>query len=149
MGSHPSKDELERYSLGRVTPVDRAHVEEHLLICESCRSRLTELDAFTAAMRSASQVAATFRANRPIDVVHYTEEGPVSSRSKKEKQGRWLAVHEGVNLEGGRICRTLREANEYLFRSFVEMFPEHRCTAECGRVTHGEHPPIGRGAAGK
>jgi hypothetical protein len=95
------------------------------------------MEAFAEAMRSASQVAATFRANRPLEVVHYTADGPVYGRSRKLKKGQWMAVHEGPNLQGGRVCRTLREANEYLFRSFAEMFPEHCCTPECGPVTRG------------
>ncbi|HZT33812.1 MAG TPA: zf-HC2 domain-containing protein [Bryobacteraceae bacterium] len=136
MPSHPSKDALEQYSLGRMTPSDAAALEEHLLLCESCRTQLAQFDLFRDALRSALQVASSFPSDRSLDVVHHTADGPVYSRSVKLKKGRWLAVHEGPNLQGGRTCKTLREANEYLFRSFVEMFPEHRCTAECGPVKH-------------
>jgi hypothetical protein len=34
-----------------------------------------------------------------------------------------LARHWGEQLQGARECRTMREANEYLTDSFVEMFP--------------------------
>jgi hypothetical protein len=141
MTRHPSKDLLERYSLSRSTPEESAQVEQHLLVCEECRTCLAELDTYAVAMRSALQVAASFPAHRPLQVVHYTAEGPVYSRSRKIKKGRWLAVHEGPNLEGGRFCKTLRQANEYLYRSFVEMFPEHRCTPQCGPIHRGDHAP--------
>ncbi len=50
---HPSDDELELYSLGRL-PEDRlASLEEHLLACEECRKRLAQADEYVAAMRQA------------------------------------------------------------------------------------------------
>ncbi|HWB96396.1 MAG TPA: hypothetical protein VG672_06830 [Bryobacteraceae bacterium] len=135
MGSHPSEDLLERYSSQEISSGESDAIEEHLLLCEECRRRLAEWDLFRASMRSALSVAASFPTDRPLDVVHHTADGPVFSRSRKIRKGRWLAEHGGLNLHGGRTCRTLREANEYLFRSFAEMFPEHTCTAECGPVT--------------
>jgi hypothetical protein len=62
--------------------------------------------------------------------VHDTADGFIYART--ERKGRkWLARHWGEQLHGARECRTMREANEYLTTSFVEMFPEHRCTRRC------------------
>lgn len=55
MIDHADEGQLERYSLGAQGETDSARVEEHLLICESCRERLQETDVYTAAMRGAAQ----------------------------------------------------------------------------------------------
>jgi len=52
-GAHPSDDELELYSLGRLEEEQRNTIEEHLLVCESCRKQVEEFDEFAAAMRVA------------------------------------------------------------------------------------------------
>ena len=52
-GSHPSDDELELYALGRMSDDAIAPLEEHLLLCESCRDRLDEADAFTTTICAA------------------------------------------------------------------------------------------------
>lgn len=50
--SHVGEDDLESYSL-RALPEDAsAGVEEHLLICETCRGRLMEADAYVEAMKN-------------------------------------------------------------------------------------------------
>ncbi len=50
---HPSDDELELYSLGRLKEPRLSFLEEHLLICEECRRRMTKSDEYVAAMRLA------------------------------------------------------------------------------------------------
>jgi hypothetical protein len=50
---HQTDDHLELYALGRLTDPVLADLEEHLLICGSCRDRLDETDAYVRAMRSA------------------------------------------------------------------------------------------------
>ena len=68
MIDHADEGQLERYSLGALGETDLARVEEHLLICESCRERLQETDVYTAAMRGAAQslrLEAQFRARQP------------------------------------------------------------------------------------
>jgi hypothetical protein len=67
---------------------------------------------------------------KPLDVVHDTGDGVVYLRA--ERRGRnWIARNWGPQLGGSRVCKTMREANEYLEASFFEMFPEHRCTERC------------------
>ncbi len=53
MRPHPEDDVLELYALDRLTEADIAPVEEHLLVCQACRDRLVEWDAYVAAMRAA------------------------------------------------------------------------------------------------
>lgn len=59
---HASDEDLERYSLGNVNGEDSARLEEHLLICESCRARLEEHDLIAGSMASA---AARWREEHP------------------------------------------------------------------------------------
>ncbi len=59
-----SDAELEQFSLGRMAAADAAGFEEHLLICEFCRRRVTECDEYTKSIRSA---AAQSRAESPGD----------------------------------------------------------------------------------
>jgi hypothetical protein len=67
---------------------------------------------------------------KPLSFVHDTADGFVYS--KIERRGReWIARHWGDQLDGIRVCATVREANEYVVASFNEMFPEHRCTERC------------------
>lgn len=53
--SHPGEDVLEEYCLDRLDEREAAPVEEHLLVCETCRQRVTELDVFLKAAKQASR----------------------------------------------------------------------------------------------
>jgi hypothetical protein len=76
LGSHPSDDDLEQYSLGRLGEEQAAPLEEHLLVCETCRGRVEEFDEFVAAMRAALRETA--------------HEGPAPARSTALL--KWLAA---------------------------------------------------------
>jgi len=52
---HPSDEILEEYALGRLPEERVVIVEEHLLICESCRDAIAETDRFVAALKSATR----------------------------------------------------------------------------------------------
>ena len=51
---HVDADDLERYSLGHSEEAAAARIEEHLLICQPCRDRLTQVDEYVRAMREAA-----------------------------------------------------------------------------------------------
>ena len=51
---HLDESQLEAYSMRRVPEDEAACVEEHLLVCESCRQQLADTDAFVHAMRGAA-----------------------------------------------------------------------------------------------
>lgn len=50
---HVSADEIELYSLDRLSEPELSRVEEHLLVCERCRRRLADEDRFSKAARAA------------------------------------------------------------------------------------------------
>jgi len=50
---HLSDDVLEKYALRMLADAELAACEEGLLLCEQCRQRLVEIEAFVARMRSA------------------------------------------------------------------------------------------------
>jgi anti-sigma factor RsiW len=50
---HTADDELEAFSLGRLSPAASASLEEHLLGCTSCLDRLAGWDEYTGAVRVA------------------------------------------------------------------------------------------------
>jgi len=52
--NHIQDEPLERYSLGMSLEGETCTVEEHLLICQTCRDRLESLDSYHGAMRAAS-----------------------------------------------------------------------------------------------
>lgn len=52
--SHANDDSLEKYSMGSLADPDLTKLEEHLLVCTPCRSRLEEVDEYVAAMRAAA-----------------------------------------------------------------------------------------------
>ena len=47
-------EELEQFSLGRMSDEQSERFEEHLLVCEPCRQSLEQTDAYVFAMRAAS-----------------------------------------------------------------------------------------------
>jgi anti-sigma factor RsiW len=51
---HVTEDDLERYAMRTLSAPESDHLEEHVLICQSCRDRLESTDEFVAAMRSAA-----------------------------------------------------------------------------------------------
>ena len=61
---HANDEELEQFSVGQLAGNARTRLEEHLLICESCRVRLDEQMAYNDAMRYA---AAEWRSSHPLE----------------------------------------------------------------------------------
>lgn len=51
---HCTDDDLELYALGRLNDDGSELVEEHLLICGTCQTRLDEADQYVRAMRNAT-----------------------------------------------------------------------------------------------
>ena len=54
MSNHIEENLLERYAMGLVPEQLLAELEEHLLACPDCQSRLMQLDQFLAAFRQAA-----------------------------------------------------------------------------------------------
>jgi len=52
--SHAAEELLEQYSAGSLPETEVARVEEHLLICETCRERLVSIDDWVRSLRRAS-----------------------------------------------------------------------------------------------
>lgn len=55
MADHVQEEELEQYCLGGLAEVRCGRLEEHLLLCEACRDRLTETESFIGAVRQAGR----------------------------------------------------------------------------------------------
>jgi hypothetical protein len=53
--THPSEEDLERYSLNHMSASECAHVEEHLFICESCQDLLVKVETFIADFKAAAE----------------------------------------------------------------------------------------------
>lgn len=139
MTTRPRLELLEDYAFGRLAGTDLVSVEEHLLACgprQSCGVRDDESREVIA--RAYSLVARIRRGIGrkvgPLKFVHQTSDGPIFSEVKRLGKGKWFARHSGRHLDGGDTTTTLWEANVYLLRTFVQMFPEHRCTRRCGMI---------------
>ena len=50
---HATDDTLERHSMRSLPAPESDRLEEHLLVCQSCRDRLTATDEYVAAMKAA------------------------------------------------------------------------------------------------
>src|ERR1039458_9943785 len=57
--------------------------------------------------------------------------GPIFGAVHIGTDGKWLARHWGRQLDGGRICSSVDEADAYLMDSFWQMFPGHECSQQC------------------
>lgn len=51
---HMDPEDIEGYSMGTIPEEVSARFEEHLLVCETCRDRVTESDELVRAMRKAA-----------------------------------------------------------------------------------------------
>ena len=125
---HPSSDQLEAYSLGLLSDADLDETEEHLLICECCQDELALADRH---IRAAKSGAATSRTIMRLRSIHITADGPIFGAVHIGTDGKWLARHWDRQLDGGRICSSVDEADAYLMDSFWQMFPEHECSQQC------------------
>ena len=54
LGPHLEAETIEKYSLEQLSARKTAEVEEHLLICESCRKAVATSDTYVAAMQAAA-----------------------------------------------------------------------------------------------
>lgn len=57
MTSHPSDDHLELYTLRRLSRPESEAVDDHLLVCDPCRTRCEEVADFAFAVRDALKTA--------------------------------------------------------------------------------------------
>ena len=54
-----SEDLLETYALNRLREPQRVQLEEHLLVCEACRSGLSEIEVYISVVKAATTEAPT------------------------------------------------------------------------------------------
>src|SRR5277367_2058230 len=85
---HISEELLEYYSLQQLSEDRLAPVEEHLLVCESCQTRLTQVDNYVAAMKIAAR--------------QITAESPPLAPRVRRRPLRWA-----LSLSGGAVLVTL------------------------------------------
>ena len=130
--NHPSDDELRALTLGQLTTADSIRVQRHVFYChEPCLHRLIELEVDLQERDLRHPPFAVEHDRRsPLFIRHDTADGLVYMRVERRGR-RWFTRHWGDQLDGGRECRTMREANEAAVTDFQAMFPEHRCTARC------------------
>lgn len=74
---HVPEEELEQYCLGSLVETRCARLEEHLLLCETCRDRLTETENYIAAMRQAGRQSGKQHAEQ-------SAAGIVAGRARRE-----------------------------------------------------------------
>lgn len=117
---HPASAELEAYALGTSSTATLEKVEEHLRFCERCQKELAMQNAIAAPHN-----------RRRLRSIHITEDGPLFGATHKRADGKWIARHWGGQLDGRRICDSVKEATDYLTESFHQMFPEHVCAGRC------------------
>jgi hypothetical protein len=124
---HLEMEVVERYVFDELAESELAPAEEHLLVCETCRQAVSEMDVFAPLLRpGAGTVSAAYQ--------HATADGAVILEILSLPDSRWSAWIHGSGLDGRAQIGSPREAYAYLRRSFAEMFPEHLCDEGCGPV---------------
>jgi predicted anti-sigma-YlaC factor YlaD len=58
--AHLHSETVEKYLFRRLTEVDEARCEEHLLVCEKCRDRLDEFERFVQTLRQGAEKVTVF-----------------------------------------------------------------------------------------
>jgi hypothetical protein len=127
---HLDDDTLELLAGNRLTEPDLAKAEEHLLLCGECRYRINLIGGYLSTMRAALRRSDS---NVIFWQLHSTADGPVQIWVEQTSSGRWLSRRVGLNLDGGLETAKRTDALLNAFQSFVELFPDHRCTAACMR----------------
>jgi hypothetical protein len=130
MTTHVPENDLKQLALGTLLATDAVRVQQHIFKCAPCLRRLIRIEVLLARLEMLVDILPRTRRNRPVFIVHDTADGLIYSKTEKEGR-KWIARHWGDQLQGRRECKTVGEANEFLVRSFREMFPEHRCTTRC------------------
>jgi hypothetical protein len=120
LGGHPGEEPLEGYALGQLSGPDLEQVEDHLLVCEFCRERLQKLENTIGLIRDAARQLR----DTPIRTARQTSDGPVLLEVERSLEGGWIASISGEQVQLKRSFETIPEANEYLLKSFSELFPE-------------------------
>ena len=123
-----SDDTLELYALGTLPQPRADGVEEHLLLCERCRNRLSTIEEFVRVMRMGLRLSSPFVTFWQL---HATADGPVEIWVERGDSGCWLSAREGPAHSGGSRFATESEALRDAVQSFREMFPEHVCSTKC------------------
>lgn len=96
-----SAEEVEDYLFNRLSGVTREAVEEHLLVCESCRSRVEEEERFIEAARSAAGKFETESLLRQME--GQAAIGASQSRSPRPLHWMAMAATAAVLLIGGSL----------------------------------------------
>jgi len=117
---HPEEERLEQYALGKLAGDQLGQVEEHLLVCETCRDRLAELDADIRAIREVTG----YLSEVPIRLICETAGGPVHLEVTRAVSGGWTARLWGQQADLTADFKTVQQANEYLLQSLADLFPE-------------------------
>jgi hypothetical protein len=125
-----SAEQMENLALGKLATHDSIQVQRHIFGCSHCLRKLIEITYIQELQGLAPKPMCVPTTRKPLSFVPDTADGFIYS--KVERRGRkWIGRHWGDQLDGKRVCPTIREANEYVVTSFNEMFPEHRCTERC------------------
>jgi hypothetical protein len=125
---HLSPTELVAYALGLPSNADLEQVELHLVICEVCQEELTLAVRY---LRAKEKVGAPSGTAGRLRSLHFTMDGPIIGAMHSDGDGKWIARQWGRELDGARICDSVKEAHAYLMESFWQMFPEHVCLKRC------------------
>src|SRR4051812_32197723 len=117
MNAHHTDSELISLSLGCLRTSESLRVQQHVMDCPRCLHRLIDIETAAECLEAIAGHALLIDKRKPLYVVHDTADGMILSRT--EKRGRaWFARHWGDQLDGGRECKTMLEANEFLRLSF-------------------------------
>jgi hypothetical protein len=127
---HIPLKKIEDLALGKLSTQESLVVQRHLYHCGPCLQHLVEITFCQEALGLGPTPLAIPNQRIPLYMIHDTADGLIYSKVDR-RGGKWVARHWGEQLDGGKECATMREANDFLVEAFQQMFPEHRCTEIC------------------
>ncbi len=134
---HLTDETLESYELGRLAQSASDAVEDHLLVCEACRTLDEEVRTFIATARVALR---RYSPQVAFWQLHSTGEGLVEIWVEETEPG-WTSFRRSRKHEIGVACATMAEALRELEDYFRRSFPGHKCGADCmGECVRGAPP---------
>lgn len=128
-----SEQEVEDYLFNRLSGVTREAVEEHLLLCESCRLRVEEEERILDAARTATEKLETESLLREFD--DHAAGGPPPGRSRRPLYWMATAAAAAIVLIGGSLTYRMLHAGPAL---------EVSLHAERGGVERAQEPVAGQ-----
>lgn len=117
---------IERFLMDLASRAEVVLVEDHLQACSDCCSRLLRTEKSLRALREILK-----EDGAELLATHETSDGGIWLILGLASAGVWNARIVGPDCDANATLNSREETEQYLQRTFDEMYTDHLCTDEC------------------